>query len=275
MPTRKARRPTDGRMPLVEHLFELRGRLGKSLLVIVLAMGLVATVFYQDVFDFLREPYCRTDVAGSKCSLYVRDIFGQFQVRLRVAGIAGVVIASPVWLYQLGAFITPALHRKEKRYAAGFLVAGLVLFGAGVFFAYLTADKGLQFLLTVGGDGLITLPDLQSYLSFITLTLIGFGIAFLFPLVLVFLNLTGVVSARKLRGMWRGMIVGIAVMSAVLTPSTDPITFAVMAVPICLLYGLCVVLATVHDRARRKREPGFDDLDDDEASFVDPEPSRL
>ena len=275
MPTRKARRPKDGRMPLVEHLYELRNRLAKSLLVIVIAMVLAGTVFYQDIFDFLREPYCRTSVAGKGCTLYVRDIFGQFHVRLRVAGIAGVVLAAPVWLYQLGAFITPALHRKEKRYAASFLVFGLLLFGCGVFFAYLTADKGLQWLLTVGGDGLITLPDLQSYLSFITLTLIGFGVAFLFPLVLVFLNLVGVLSARKMRGMWRGMVVGIAVMSAVLTPSTDPITFTVMAVPICVLYGVCVLLATLHDRARRRREPDLSDIDDDEASYVDPEPSRL
>ena len=275
MPRRRARRPSDGRMPLVEHLYELRNRLAKSMLAIVIAMLLVGTVFYQDVFDFLRSPYCRTSVSGHHCVLYVRDIFGQFQVRLRVAAIAGVVVASPVWLYQLGAFITPALHRKEKRYAAGFLASGVVLFGAGVFFAYLTADKGLQWLLTVGGTGLITLPDLQSYLSFITLTLISFGIAFLFPLVLVFLNLVGILTAKKMRGMWRGMVVGIAVMSAVLTPSTDPITFTVMAVPICMLYGICVILATVHDRARRKREPGFDDVPDDEASYVDPEPSRL
>lgn len=269
------RRPADGRMPLVEHLYELRNRLGKSLLVIVVLMLLAGTVFYQDIFDFLRRPYCRTDVAGKACSLYVRDIFGQFQVRLRVAGIAGVVLASPVWLYQLGAFITPALHRKEKRYAAGFLVSALVLFGTGVFFAYLTADKGLQFLLTVGGNGLITLPDLQSYLSFITLTLIGFGAAFLFPLVLVFLNLTGVLTAKRMRGMWRGMVVGIAVMSAVLTPSTDPITFTVMAVPIVILYGVCVLLATLHDRARRRREPDLGSLPDDETSYVDPEPSAL
>jgi sec-independent protein translocase protein TatC len=262
-------------MPLVEHLYELRNRLAKSMLAIAIAMVVVGTVLYQDVFNFLREPYCRTEISGKDCSLYVRDIFGQFQVRLRVAGIAGVVVASPVWLYQFGAFITPAMHRKEKRYAAGFLVAALVLFGAGVFFAYLTADKGLQFLLTVGGDGLITLPDLQSYLSFITLTLIAFGASFLFPLVLVFLNLAGVVSAAQLGAMWRGMIVGIAVMSAVLTPSTDPFTFIAMAVPLFLLYGLCVVIARFVDRSRRKRGSEFDDLGDDEASFVDTEPSPL
>ena len=264
-------------MSLTEHIYELRNRLAKSFLAIGLGMVLVGLVVYQPVFDFLREPYCRTSVAGDACNLYVRDIFAQFSVRLKVAGIGGVLLASPVWLYQLGAFITPALHRREKRYAAGFLVAAMVLFGTGVLFAYLTMDKGLEFLLTVGGDGLVTLPDLQSYLNFVTLTLVAFGIAFLFPLVLVFLNLLGALSAKKMGGMWRGMLVGIAFFSAVLTPSTDPITFVAMAVPIAVLYVLCIGIAWVVDRTRRRKrgEDPIAALDDDEASYVDPRPSRL
>ena len=264
-------------MSLAEHLYELRNRLAKSFLAIGLGMLLVGLVFYQPVFDFLREPYCRTAAAGHDCNLYVRDIFTQFAMRLKVAGIGGTLLAAPVWLYQLGAFITPALHRKEKRYAAAFLAGSLVLFGVGVTFAYLTMDKGLQFLLTVGGDGLVALPDLQSYLSFVTLTLLAFGIAFLFPVVLVFLNLVGALSAQKMGGMWRGMIIGIAFMSAVLTPSTDPITFMAMALPITFLYGLCVAIAWVVDRGRRRRrdEDPVTGLDDDETSYVDPRPSRL
>jgi sec-independent protein translocase protein TatC len=264
-------------MSLAEHIYELRNRLGKSFLAIGLGMLLVGLVFYQPVFDFLREPYCRTAAAGDSCNLYVRDIFSQFAVRLKVASIGGTVLAAPVWLYQLGAFITPALHRREKRYAGAFLAGSLVLFAAGVTFAYLTMDRGLQFLLTVGGDGLVTLPDLKSYLSFVTLTLLAFGLAFLFPVVLVFLNLVGALSAKRMGGMWRGMIVGIAFMSAVLTPSTDPITFLAMAVPITFLYGVCVVIAWVVDRGRRRRKEhdGTSGLADDEASYVDPRPSRL
>jgi sec-independent protein translocase protein TatC len=264
-------------MSLAEHIYELRNRLAKSFLAIGLGMLLVGVVFYQPVFDFLREPYCRTPAAGDSCNLYVRDIFSQFAVRLKVAGIGGTVLAAPVWLYQLGAFITPALHRREKRYAGAFLAGSLVLFAAGVTFAYLTMDKGLEFLLTVGGDGLVALPDLKSYLSFVTLTLLAFGVAFLFPVVLVFLNLVGALSAKRMGGMWRGMIVGIAFFSAVLTPSTDPITFMAMAVPITLLYGLCICIAWVVDRGRRRRrhDQGLDDLGDDETSYVDPRPSRL
>ncbi|MGB8652309.1 MAG: twin-arginine translocase subunit TatC [Mycobacteriales bacterium] len=264
-------------MPLVEHLYELRSRLLKSILAIIVAMVLVGVVLYQPVFDFLREPYCRTPAAGKDCALYVRDIFGQFQVRLRVSGIAGVVLAAPVWLYQLGAFITPALHRRERKYAGAFLGASLVLFGVGVFFAYLTMDKGLQFLLTVGGNGLVALPDLQSYLSFVTLTLLAFGVSFLFPVVLVFLNVAGVLSAAQLTGMWRGMVVGLAFFSAVITPSQDPITFLAMAVPLWLLYGVCVLIAVLRERAVRRRpgEAGLAELPDDEPSYVDPAPSQL
>ncbi len=272
-----AQRLADGRMPLIEHLFELRNRLGKSVLVIALAMVLVGTVFYQPVFDFLRAPYCRTPAAGPDCKLYVRDIFGQFQVRLRVSGIAGVVFSAPVWLYQFGAFITPALHRREKKYALAFLASSLVLFTTGVFFAYLTMDKGLQFLLTVGGDGLVSLPDLQSYLSFATLTLLAFGVSFLFPLVLVFLNLVGILTAQRMRGMWRGMVVGIAFFAAVITPSTDPFTFFAMAIPIWILYGVCILIALVRDRSHRKRaalEPEAG-LPDDQPSYIDTTPSPL
>ncbi len=264
-------------MPLVEHLYELRNRLGKALLAIAIGMIAVGFFFYQPVFEFIREPYCRAPAAADNCALYVRDIFGQFQVRLRIAGIAGTVLTAPVWLYQLGAFITPALHRRERRYAVAFLGSSLVLFGAGVVMAYLTMDKGLQFLLTVGGDGIVSLPDLQSYLGFATITLLAFGFSFLFPVVLVFLNIIGVLSGAQMRKMWRGFIVGIAVFTAFITPSTDPFTFFAMAIPIWMLYGVCIVIAMLVDRRRSARSSlaGLEDLDDDETSPLDSTPSAL
>jgi sec-independent protein translocase protein TatC len=263
-------------MPLVEHLFELRNRLGKSALAIVLAMALVFW-FYQPVYDFLREPYCRTAVSHGKCNLYVLDVFGQFKVRLRIAGIGGAVLAAPVWLYQLGAFITPALHRKEKRYAAAFLVASLTLFALGCTFAYLTIDKGLEFLLTVGGDGVVNLSGLQSYLSFVTLTLLAFGVSFEFPVIVMFLNMVGVLTVQRLVAMRRGMIVGLAVFAAVITPSQDPFTFFAMAIPLWVLYEVCIVLARIRERgARRRRRDNPDaELPDDEASVIDTTPSQL
>lgn len=273
--TRAVARPADGRMPLVEHLRELRNRLAKSLLAITVGV-VVAFIFWEPILAFLREPYCRS--AGQKaCALYAFGPLEAFAIKLKTSSIAGVVFTAPIWLYQLGAFITPALHRHERRYAAAFFAAASVLFGAGCVVAYVTLDKGLGFLLNVGGDGVIVLPGLKSYLNFVTLTLIAFGIAFLFPVVLVFLNVVGVLSAARMRAWRRGMIVGIALLSAVLTPSTDPYTFTFMAAPLYGLYEVCIVIARVRERAARRRRAAdpVAQLDDDTPSYVAPAPAVL
>jgi sec-independent protein translocase protein TatC len=272
-------------MALIEHLREFRNRLGISLLALAVAV-VVALIFRARVFDFVKQPYCDTEVAqeaaeaaGGECNLFAFGAFEQFAVSLRVSLIVGVLASSPVWLYQFGAFITPALHRKEKRYAAAFLTASLILFCTGTTFAFLTISRGLQFLLTFGGDGIVTLPSIQSYLSFVTLTLLGFGIAFLFPVVVIFLNLVGVFPASRMRSWRRGMIVGIAVAAAVLTPSQDPFTFMAMALPLYLLYEGCIVIARTRERATRRRarlEPGaLGELSDDQTSYVEDRPSEL
>ncbi len=274
-------------MALVEHLRELRNRLGISLLALaVCAVG--ALLARESIFDLLKRPYCQTEVAreasrasGNQCELFAFGTFEQFSVSLRISLIAAVILSAPVWLYQLGAFITPALHRKEKRYAAAFLGAALVLFSIGTVFAYLTISRGLQFLLSFGGDGIVTLPSIQSYLSFVTLTLLAFGIAFLFPVIVLFLNVTGLFPSAKMRSWRRGMVVGIAVASAVLTPSQDPFTFMAMALPLYALYEGCIVISRVRERAVRRRravEPGTQELEqlgDDETSYVDDRPSAL
>ena len=285
--TAKADRSSDGRMALIEHIRELRNRLGVSLL--ALAVCVVAAFFLRDhVFDLIKRPYCLTDVAkqarevsGTQCELYAFGPFEQFAVSLRISFIAGVIVSSPVWLYQLGAFITPGLHRHEKKYAAAFLGAALVLFTTGTVFAYFTISRGLQFLLTVGGDGIVTLPSIQSYLSFVTLTLLGFGIAFLFPVIVLFLNFVGLFPSSRMRSWRRGMVVGIAVASAVLTPSQDPFTFMAMALPLYALYEGCIVIGRLRERAQRRRravEPGAQELErlgDDQTSYVDDRPSAL
>ena len=272
---------TDGaRMSLVDHLRELRGRLAKSLL--ALAVCVIAVfIAWEPVYDFLRRPYCSTSVGAQNCDLFALGIFDQLKVRLRVAFLGGAVFSSPVWLYQLGAFITPALHRKEKRYAAGFLVASLVLFAVGTVFAYLTISRGLDFLLDLGGADITTLVSVQSYLSFVTLCLIAFGIAFEFPVVVTFLNLVGVFPASKMRAWRRGMVVGIFAASALITPSQDPFTFVAMAGPLYVLYEVCILIARLRERAERKRravEPGAQELErlgDGETSYVEDRPSSM
>lgn len=274
-------------MALIDHLRELRNRLGISLL--ALAVCVVVAFFLRGhVFDLIKRPYCQTEVArhaaavsGNQCELYAFGPFEQFAVSLRISFIAGVLFSSPVWLYQLGAFITPALHRKEKRYAAAFLGAALVLFVTGTVFAYFTISRGLQFLLSVGGDGIVTLPSIQSYLSFVTLTLLAFGVAFLFPVIVMFLNFVGIFPSTVMRRWRRGMIVGIAVAAAVLTPSQDPFTFMAMGLPLYALYEGCIVLGRVRERSARRRKAAevggqqLEQLGDDETSYVDDRPSEL
>lgn len=263
-------------MSLVDHLRELRTRLGISLLAIGVCV-VVVFVFWEPVYDFLRRPYCSTSAGSENCNLYAMGIFDQFKVRLRVSMIGGVVLAAPVWLYQLGAFITPALHRKEKRYAAGFFTASLALFAVGTVFAYLTISQGLDFLLRIGGSDVTTLVSVQSYLSFVTLCLIAFGVAFEFPVVVTFLNMVGLFPVAKMQAWRRGMYVAIFAAAAVITPSQDPFTFVIMAVPICVLYEVCILIARARERAARRRlaNDPVASLSDDATSVLDTRPSGL
>ncbi len=271
---RAGSRPVDdGRMSLVEHLYELRSRLAKSLIAVFVCL-VVVFVFWQPVYDFLRQPYCQTTPGRVNCDLVALGIFDQFKVRLRVSFLGGIVAASPVWLYQLGAFITPALHRKERRYAGSFLAASLTLFLTGAVFAYLTVARGLEFLLQVGGGDVITLVNVQDYLSFVTLCLLAFGIAFEFPVIVLFLHFVGVLSSRQMRSARRGTVLGIFVAAALITPSQDPFTFCFMAVPLWLLYEACILVARLRERAQRRRaaQEKHERLDDDVPSRIDTSP---
>jgi sec-independent protein translocase protein TatC len=264
-------------MSLSDHLRELRTRLGWSFLAIVVAM-VVAFVMWEPIFEFLKQPYCETSAgARQDCRLTSFSVFDQFKVRLRVSAIGGVLLAAPVWLYQLGAFITPALHRREKRYAAGFLAASLVLFAIGTVFAYLTISQGLDFLLRIGGDEIDPITGVQSYLDFVVLCLVAFGLAFLFPVLVVFLNMLGMFPLAKMRSWRRGMYVAIFAAAAVITPSQDPFTFVIMAIPICLMYEGCILIARLRERAaRRQREADpVASLGDDETSPLEAGPSPL
>jgi sec-independent protein translocase protein TatC len=263
-------------MALADHLRELRNRLGISLL--ALAVGVVvAFIYWEPIYGFLSAPYCATGPGTKDCTLFAFGIFDQFLVRMKVSFIAGAVFTAPVWLYQLGAFITPALHRREKKYAAAFLASSLVLFSVGCVFAYLTVARGLDFLLSVAGGDVTQLLSIQSYLSFVTLMLLAFGAAFLFPVVVMFLNLVGIFSTARMRSWRRGMIFGIFAVAALITPSQDPFTFMAMAIPICVLYEGCIVIGRIRDRTRRRAlaAEGLAGLDDDAASHVDAFPSAL
>lgn len=264
----------DGRMSLVEHLKELRNRLGKSLLAVTVCV-IVAFIFWEPLFEVLQQPYQETTQGSLDDNLYSFGPIEQFALRLRVSFLVGVVSSAPVWLYQFGAFITPALHKKEKRYAGGFLVASLTLFVAGTIFAFLTLSRGLEFLLDIGGSDITSLLSAKDYLSFVTMTLLAFGVAFEFPVLVMFLHLVGVFPSSKMRAWRRGMIVGLFAVAAVITPSQDPFTFVFLAVPLYLLYEVCILAARLRERAARRRAGPESTLDDDVPSYVDTRPAPL
>jgi sec-independent protein translocase protein TatC len=263
----------DGRMTLAEHLYELRRRVIISVVAILL-VTIVAYVFHERLMHLITHPYCRLPVSyrlnPAKCSLYASGVLDPFRITLKISMYAGVLVSSPIWLYQIWKFITPGLYTHEKRYATSFVAASVLLFATGAAFAYLTLEKGLHFLLGYATGGLTSLLSFDSYLSFVVAMVLIFSVSFELPLAVVMLNLVGVVSAERLRRWTRGVIFGIFVFAAVATPSQDPFTMSALAVPMCLLYGISVGIATLHDRRVARRGPTiYPDLADDELAPID------
>ena len=199
-------------------------------------------------------------------------IFEGFYIRLKVSLILGIIVSSPIWLYHLWAFITPALRRPEKRWTVMFLAAAVPLFAAGAVLAYITLSKGLAFFIGVNANDVLALITVSSYLGFALMMMLVFGASFEFPLVVVLLNFMGVLTYKRLRSWWRPMVLGIFVFAAVATPSQDPFTMSALAIPMCVLYWLAVGVAFLHDRrkARREAESPYAGLSDDDASPLEP-----
>ncbi|MER6981993.1 twin-arginine translocase subunit TatC [Streptomyces carpinensis] len=286
-PARKKERDPEGRMPLADHLRELRNRLAKALLAIVV-VTIVAAFFYNDIINFLTKPIldsigcdqsfaelARSSHSGEKCArITINGLLAPFTLALQVSLTAGVVFASPIWLYQLWAFVAPGLHRHEKKYAYAFVFTGAPLFLGGAFFAYevlpTTAKVLIDFTPNGSIDNLLPLDDL---LQLVTRMVIVFGLSFELPLLLVMLNLTGVLSGRRMLGWWRAMILGITVFAAVATPSTDPLSMLALAGPIWVLYFGAVGFSLLNDRRKRRREEAGPS--DDEASELDLTPEDI
>jgi len=225
-------------MPLVAHLTELRTRLIWSAIALV-AGAIVAFTLYSPILEFLIQPY--TDITG-KTEFVILDPLEGFASRLKVAAWGGAFLASPVVLWQLWRFITPGLHRKEKRYAIPFIVASVLLFALGAAVALLTFEQALSFLIGVGGPNVDPLFSPGKYLGLITLMMVAFGIAFEFPILLLFLQLAGVVTSRKLRSWRRPALVIIVAVAAVITPSQDPYSLFAMAGPMYLFYEISILI---------------------------------
>ncbi len=269
-------------MPLTEHLRELRSRLVKSGIAILIGM-VIGWIYYPQLFDWLAAPFMgavdQARAEGRQVTLALTGVADPFVLQMQVAAVAGLVLSAPIWLYQLWRFVTPGLHGNERRWAIGFAAVATPLFLAGVALAYLVLPYGLQVLLGFTPENVENIVSVDRYLSFFLRTILVFGIGFLVPLMLVLLNFAGVLSGRQLVGWWRWIIIVVLVFAAVATPTGDPINLMLLAGPIFLLVLIAVGVALLNDRrrARRKRsdDSDFGDLADDEASPLDPTPSSL
>jgi sec-independent protein translocase protein TatC len=263
---RRERQRRNTTMTVVGHLSELRSRLIKSVLAFVL-ISIGVFILYEPIADFLRQPLCdNADRLGivelsqdgrpdsQSCDLIVTKPTGGFNFRLKLTALVGLALSSPIWLYQLYAFVVPGLTNRERKYAIPFLLSAILLFALGTALAYLTLPTGLNVLFTLGGESISPLIGAEEYLDFVGFLLLGFGVMFELPLVLVFLGLAGVVTAEHLRRQRRLAFVLIFVLSAIVTPSQDPYTMSALAIPLYALYELTILVVSALTKRRRTQE---------------------
>lgn len=241
-------------MSMMGHLDELRTRLIRSAIAFIL-VSIIAFMFFDQITDALLRPLCTLPeerLGPQGCNLVFFGALEPISVRLKVTAMAGLILASPIWLYQLWAFVVPGLTPEEKKYAFPFVGSSVALFALGATFAYLTLPAGLRFLVGLGGENFVPFFRAAEYLNFVSLILIVFGITFELPLLIFFLGLVGVVTVDQLRSFRRAALVGITALAALVTPSQDPYTMLAMAVPIYLFYeGAILALRLVARRRAR------------------------
>jgi sec-independent protein translocase protein TatC len=245
----------DDRMTLIEHLAELRTRIIRSLLAVVLGIIIVLT-FYNPILNFLRAPYDRLCARNPDltCDLVFTSPLEGFGTRLQVSTYGGILLALPVLLWQIWRFVVPALHAKEKKYAIPFIGSCIALFALGAFLAYWTLEKALEFLIEWAGEDVDALFRVGEYIRLVGMMIAAFGIAFQFPVLLVGLQLVGVLTPQTLLKGWRYAIMVCFVIAAVITPSGDPFSMLALALPMSVFYFLSVLIGWLVQRSRRKRD---------------------
>lgn len=265
----KFQRAADGSMTLMEHLRELRTRLFRACLAIFVGFWFGYWISVPTI-EAVKSPVC--DVMKPRygaCQFIQLGVTDYFTLRLKVALWIGLVVMSPIWLYQLWAFIAPGLHRKERRYAYFFIAVATPLFAAGAWFAMFALRHGLEFLLPPE-EAVATSLDITRYVDFITTTMLIFGVAFEFPLIILMLNFAGILTGRRMLSWWRAAIFIFFAFAAVATPTPDPFGMTGLAGAMSLLYFMAVGVALLNDRRRGRRAAAeYGDIDDDAISPLD------
>jgi sec-independent protein translocase protein TatC len=271
----KRRRPSnfqraaEGSMTLIEHIRELRTRLFRACIGIVI--GAIAAFFVsQDIQKIITDPYCGFMLSRGweNCQFNMTGPLDQFMLNLKIAMYGGLILAAPIWLYQLWAFIAPGLHKRERRYGYAFAAVAAPLFASGFVLGFVLVSRSLPWFLGMSSTFTVT-TNLDGYFDFVTGVMLLFGAAFQFPLLVAMLNFAGVVSAKKLLSWWRPAIFLMFLFAALVTPTPDPFNMTILALCMALLYFAAVGVAFLNDRRRARRSP-YAGLGDDEASTIEP-----
>ncbi len=265
-----------GTMPLLDHFRELRTRIVKSALFIFI-FAAVGWVYYNDIIATLSAPVCDLRAAqesgSAECgALFISGVLGPLNLQLKVSFLAGVIISAPFWLFQLWAFIAPALTRREKRNSVLFIIAATPFFAMGAALAYIVLPLAIEVLFGFTPESLNNLIRFDDYLDFVLRLILIFGIAFELPVFLVSLNLVGILSGRSILKPWRFAIFGITFFVAAFSPTADPLSMAALAVPLILLYFGAGAIGLLVDKRRERRSRSIADseaTDIDEARPID------
>jgi sec-independent protein translocase protein TatC len=264
-------------MPLIEHIRELRTRVIRAM--VAATLGAIAGWFIEPpVWNVIIRPFCKlptkylVSYGPSKhpsCHLIVTGLFDPLFIHLKLAIVVGLIASSPIWLYQLWAFITPGLHRRERRWAYFFGGSAFPLFALGGVLAYFAMTKGLRFLLSLLPKDTGAFITVDNYLGYAMAMLLIFGLAFELPLVMALLNVVGVLTHKRFAKWRRGIIFGVVAFAAVATPSPDPISMLLLAIPCVVLVELSEVFAWANDRRRARLVGAFPGLTPEEIAEYD------
>jgi sec-independent protein translocase protein TatC len=214
----------------------------------------VGWVYYDRIIDFLAAPICDLRHAKTSCgTLYINGVLGPLNLQLKVALTVGVVLAAPIWLYQLWAYLAPGLHRREKRWAVIFTATATPLFAAGSYLSYLILPQAIKILLGFTPGALNNLIKFDDYLDFVLRMILVFGLSFELPLILIALSLANLLTVKRMLAWWRGAVFSIFLFTAIFTPTGDPLTMTLLAAPLIVLYFVAIFVSWIIERRRRKR----------------------
>ncbi len=266
----------EGRMPLMDHIRELRNRVVKMALALIAGM-IVGFIFFNQAWHVIQRPLCSATIRGyTGCSqlgvdkLVLNGPLDAFYLRVKVAFIVGVILSAPVWLYQLWAFVAPGLYAREKRWGYIFLGTAIPLFGIGITLCYLSLGRSMHYLLGLTPGNVSNLIQVDQYMSFVMAMMLAFGLAFELPLLIVMLNLAGILTHERFRK-WRRMILfAVFLIAGMANPSPDPITMLILGGGCAVLVEMAELIVWSNDRRRARLHPDpYAGLADDELSPLD------